>query len=50
MMMGAALISIVANHNANHALMQHTQLGIENLNGAFQLNGTIKTSLHDIKK
>lgn len=45
-MTGAALIGIYANHNANHALMQHTELGLDIENGSFLLNGKRLTSLH----
>lgn len=47
-MTGAKLIGIYANHNANHALMQHTQLALNEENGSFVLNGKRLTSLHDI--
>lgn len=47
-MTGAKLIGIYANHNANHALMQHTQLALDEENGTFMLNGKRLTSLHDI--
>lgn len=47
-MTGAKLIGIYANHNANHALMQHTKLGLDIENGSFVLNGKRLTSLHDI--
>lgn len=47
-MTGAKLIGIYANHNANHALMQHTQLALDEENGLFVLNGKRLTSLHDI--
>ena len=47
-MTGAKLIGIYANHNANHALMQHTELGLDIENGSFILNGKRLTSLHDI--
>lgn len=53
-MTGAKLISIYANHNANHALMQHTALhgnkglALSEENGSFVLNGKRLTSLHDI--
>lgn len=46
-MSGAKLIGIYANHNASHALMQHTDLGL-NDNGSFILNGKRLTSLHSI--
>lgn len=47
-MTGAKLIGIYANHNANHALMQHTQLALDEENGSFVLNGKRLKSLHDI--
>ena len=47
-MTGAKLIGIYANHNANHALIQHTQLALDEENGSFVLNGKRLTSLHDI--
>ena len=53
-MTGAKLISIYANHNAHHALMQHTALhgnkglSLSKENGSFVLNGKRLTSLHDI--
>ncbi|MEE1476301.1 DUF7831 domain-containing protein [Fusobacterium sp.] len=47
-MTGAKLIGIYANHNANHALMQHIQLALDEENGSFVLNGKRLTSLHDI--
>ena len=48
-MTGAKLIGIYANHNANHALMQHVkELGLDIKNGSFKLNGKSLTSLHDI--
>lgn len=47
-MTAAKLIGIAANHNAHHALMQHTQISI-NPAEAFTLNGEVLTSLHDIK-
>lgn len=53
-MTGAKLIGIYANHNANHALMQHTVsnkdkgLALSEENGSFMLNGKSLTSLHDI--
>lgn len=47
-MTGAKLIGIYANHNANHALMQHTDLGLDIKNGSFVLNGKRLTSLHDV--
>lgn len=46
-MSGAQLISIYANHNANHALMQYTELGLNRF-GRFMLNGKTLTSLHSI--
>lgn len=47
-MTGAALIGIYANHNANHALMQHTMLQLDEANGSFVLNGKRLTSLHNV--
>lgn len=47
-MTGAKLIGIYANHNANHALMQHTNLGLSVEHGSFILNGKRLTSLHNI--
>ena len=53
-MTGAKLIGIYANHNANHALIQHTALhgnkglALSEENGSFVLNGKRLTSLHDI--
>lgn len=47
-MNGGKLIGIYANHNANHALMQHTELSLDTENGSFVLNGKRFTSLHNI--
>ena len=47
-MTGGKLIGIYANHNANHALMQHTRLSV-NSNGSFMLNGKKLTSLHTVQ-
>ena len=47
-MTGAKLIGTYANHNANHALMQHTELGLDVENGSFILNGKRLISLHNI--
>lgn len=47
-MTGAKLIGIYANHNANHALMQHTDLALDEEYGSFVLNGKRLTSLHNI--
>lgn len=47
-MTGAKMIGIYANHNANHALMQHTLLGVDAENGSFVLNGKRLTSLHNM--
>ena len=47
-MTGAKLIGIYANHNANHALMQHTELALDSEHGAFVLNGKKLISLHSI--
>ena len=46
-MSGAQLIAIYANHNANHALMQYTELEL-NEHGVFTLNGKQLSSLHSI--
>ena len=48
-MTGAKLIGIYANHNANHALIQHTNLALSVENGSFILNGKRLLSLHEIK-
>lgn len=48
-MTGAKLIGIYANHNANHALIQHTKLALSTEYGSFILNGKRLTSLHEIK-
>lgn len=48
-MTGAKLIAVYANHNANHALMQHTELALDGKNGSFVLNGRRLTSLHGIQ-
>lgn len=47
-MTGAKLIGVYANHNANHALIQQTQLKLSDEHGSFILNGKKLTSLHDI--
>lgn len=47
-MTGANMIGIYANHNANHAVIQHTQLALDEENGSFILNGKRLTSLHEI--
>lgn len=46
-MTGNQLISIFANHNANHALLQHTDVELSP-SGTFKLNGKELTSLHSI--
>ena len=46
-MTGAKLIGIYANHNANHALIQHTNLALKD-SAAFTLDGKKLTSLHSI--
>ena len=48
-MTGAKLIGIYANHNANHALIQYTQLALDGEFGSFTLNGKTLTSLHEVK-
>lgn len=45
-MTGAKMIGVYANHNASHALMQHTELGLHVENGSFLLNNKRLTSLH----
>lgn len=47
-MSGASLIGIAANHNASHALMQSTQLGIAP-EYVLTINGHQYNSFHDIK-
>ena len=47
-MTGGELIKMYANHNSNHALIQHTKLEL-NSAGKFVLNGKSLTSLHEIK-
>ena len=46
-MVGAQMIGIYANHNAHHALMQHTNLRINPEYGGFTLNGKPAVSLSD---
>lgn len=48
-MTGGKMIGIYANHNANHALMQHTHLAVDDKNGAFNYAGVKRVSLHSIK-
>lgn len=48
-MTGGKMIGIYANHNANHALMQHTELAVDDRNGTFNLGGVKRTSLHGVK-
>lgn len=48
-MTGGKMIGIYANHNANHALMQHTELGVDTKNGSFNFAGVRRTSLHSMK-
>ena len=47
-MTGAAMISIYANHNASHAMAQHTQLAV-NPENVFTLFDKEYSSLHNIK-
>lgn len=47
-MTGGALIGVYANHNANHALMQHTDLGISEL-GSFTFDGENIRKLNQVK-
>lgn len=47
-MTGKALVAIYANHNAHHALMQHTDIFVNRpKEEAIYLAGTTKDSLHD---
>ena len=48
-MTGGKMIGIYANHNASHALMQHTQLAVDDANGSFNFAGVKRTSLHGVK-
>lgn len=48
-MTGAKMIGIYANHNANHALMQHTSLALDDRDGAFWFAGVKRKSLHSMK-
>lgn len=48
-MAGNNLIGIYANHNASHAVIQHTQLALDAKRGGFKLNGKTLLSLHDIR-
>ena len=48
-MTGGKMIGIYANHNASHALMQHTQLAVDDKYGAFNYAGVKRTSLHGVK-
>ena len=48
-MTGGKMIGIYANHNANHALMQHTQLAVDDAKGSFNFAGVKRTSLHGAK-
>lgn len=56
-MTGGTMIGIYANHNANHAMMQHTKravnerdgLAVNERDGAFTFNGKVLTSLTEIK-
>lgn len=45
-MTGASMIGIYANHNANHALLQHTNVIVAS---PFMFNNKTLTSLHEIK-
>lgn len=46
-MTGGKMIGVYANHTANHALMQHTDLALSE-EGSFSLFGRTLTSLHSI--
>jgi hypothetical protein len=45
---GGNLIGIYANHNANHAIIQHTELRLKE-DATFTLNGKTLTSLHEMQ-
>lgn len=47
-MTGGSMIGIYANHNANHALMQHTELAVSEKYGSFKFAGIRRTSLHNM--
>lgn len=47
-MTGASMIGIYANHNANHAILQHTDVQV-NSEFSFMFNNKTLTSLHEIK-
>lgn len=47
-MTGGKLIGVYANHNANHAIIQHTKVSLRD-EKAFTLNGRSLVSLHEIK-
>lgn len=48
-MTGASMIGIYANHNANHALMQHTELAIDDANGSFKFAKVKRVYLNKMK-
>lgn len=47
-MTGGSMIGVYANHNANHALVQHTNLEVSEY-GSFTYNGVKLTKLNNIK-
>lgn len=47
-MAGAQMIGIYANHNANHAITQHTGLTINEKNGGFTLGGKMLLHLNKV--
>lgn len=48
-MTGSSMIGVYANHNSNHAMIQFTEVGLSEKNGAFRLFGQRFTSLHNQK-
>lgn len=48
-MTGASMIGIYANHNANHALIQHTELAVDDANGSFKFAGVKRVYLNRMK-
>lgn len=45
---GKNMTAVYATHNSNHAVMQHTEVGLKEGKGTFTLNGKKLTSLHDV--
>lgn len=48
-MIGNTMIGIYANHNASHALMQHTNLGVDPIYGSFTYANVKRLSLHSVR-